>query len=1064
MAMLGFDRVRSLVTHRRIAAGLALVAAYVVSGGFGLLLAVPPGYATAVFPPAGIAMAAMLIGGGATLPWTFLGSLLLNLWVGYRAGQPGAIGAALIIAAASAIQAGIGGWSLRRLIGYPASLDSGGDLARFFGVSPALCVVSASLALAGLAAIGAIHTADFGQSWFTWWIGDTLGVLFFLPLVMVAFGEPRALWWARLYPVAVPMLMLFALFVAIFIRVGVWENEQSLLEFRLLSQQLVDKTGSQLGEYGTLLEQLGRSFAGSAPPSRRDFRDLAQDLLNRFPAVKTVEWAPRVDSSHRTEFEGLERQSLPDFVIRERDDLGRFRQAGARPQYYPVTYLAPADDKAAVFGFDLAADPVRRAAIDQAVESGHVTATAPVNLAEEPGDPTGILLAVSVPRGANGAGVLVLALRMDILMDTLLGPTNPLLGVRLLDGDAKQPLFGTLPQGAVAAATPYEHGFEFGGRHYIVATAPTAIYTAEHRGWQSIAVLIAGVLSTSLLGALLMLGTGERQRMARLAAHRTRERDRIWQVSEDLLGVGTFDGYFISLNPAWTRTLGWSEDEIEAMHVSKLRHPDDAVAAIEARRRLADGAGTVRIENRFCHKDGTYRWIAWTMTLEDDLVYLIGRNVTAEKEAAHTLRETEEHLRQLQKTESIGRLTGGIAHDFNNLLTAIIGNLEITGRMLSAGVAGNESRARRAVAAATAAATRAATLTQRLLAYGQKQPLKPRAVDVNKLITGMSELIRRTQGETIRYEFALAPDLPPCFCDTNQLETVILNLVINAHDAMPRGGRLTIRTADVTLDTAAAEAGDLAPGHYVMLAVSDTGTGMSPETVTRAFEPFFTTKPVGKGTGLGLSMAYGFAKQSKGSVEIDSIVGRGTTIRILLPRFVEAAIPEAARFNASVAAARPGHGETILIAEDDPSVLGYVAEILRELNYHVLETTNAAAALAMVAEPNRTIHLLLTDVVMPGINGRHLADQARVIQPEIKVLFMTGYPQDVIVDRGRIEPGVELMQKPFAREDLAARIRALLDAEAPDSVKPLVHAAADVPSPPDSAAADSDDAREGGNA
>jgi PAS domain S-box-containing protein len=1027
--MLGIDGSLShVLTRRRIAAGVALTVAYVVSGRLGLLLAVPPGYATPVFPPAGIAMAAMLIGGSFTLPWTFLGSFLLNLWIGYYGvGQPlvGAIAAAFVIAGASTAQAAIGGGVLRRLVGYPAALDSGSDLARFFGASPVLGAISATFSLVGLAILGAVPALDFGDSWFTWWIGDTLGVLFFLPLVMVAFGEPRAVWRSRLWPVAVPMLLFFALFVGIFVRVGAWESDQSLLEFRLLSQQLADRADSRLDQYGVLLDQLARSFDDPDAVSRRDFAVLTQDLLKRFPAVRAVEWAPRIDASHRAAFEALERRFIHDYAIRERDELGKLHRAGARPEYYPITYLAPPRDMT-LYGLDLAADPVRRAAVDQTVESRAVTATAPLALIEQKGSPTGLLLTVAVPRGPNGAGVLALALRGDALVEQLLGSNDKLLKVRLTDRDAHQALFDQLSTASATAAaaaftTP---DFDFGGRSYVLESAPTALYLSEHRQWQSMAVLIAGVLSTSLLGALLMLATGERQRLARLAARRTRERDRIWQVSEDLLGVGTFDGHFISLNPAWTRTLGWTEDEIKAMHVSKLRHPEDAATAIEGRRRLADGIGTLRMENRFLHKDGAYRWIAWTMTAEDGLLYVSGRDITAEKEAARTLRQTEDNLHQLQKTESIGRLTGGIAHDFNNLLTAIIGNLEITGRALGS----NEGRARRAVAAATSAATRAATLTQRLLAFGQKQPLRPTAIDVNKLVGGMTDLIRRTQGETFRYEFMLGENVPPCYCDANQLETVVLNLVINAHDAMPRGGRLEIQTADVELDDETAGANNLAPGAYVMLAVSDSGIGMSPETVARAFEPFFTTKAAGKGTGLGLSMAYGFARQSKGSIAIDSVVGRGTTVRLFLPHFTAVAVPETARTKApAIAAAPAGHGETILVAEDDRNVLGYVTEILRELNYHVLEADKAVRALDMLAETDRRIHLLLTDVVMPGINGRRLADQARVLQPGLKVVFMTGYPQDVIVDRGGGEPGVELVKKPFAREDLAARIRALLD-------------------------------------
>jgi hypothetical protein len=412
------------------------------------------------------------------------------------------------------------------------------------------------------------------------------------------------------------------------------------------------------------------------------------------------------------------------------------------------------------------------------------------------------------------------------------------------------------------------------------------------------------------------------------------------------------------------------------------------------------------------------------MTAEQGLIYLIGRNVTADREAAQAHRQTEEQLHQLQKMESVGQLTGGIAHDFNNLLTVILGNLETLERTLDAA----SSRALRAMRAAMTGATRAATLTQRLLAYAQRQPLRPRSVDVNELVAGMDDLIRRTQGETIRYEFALNAQPPFCLCDANQLETALLNLVINARDAMPQGGRLTIATANVAFDTTRARVHRIAAGSYMMLAVSDTGVGMSHETAERAFEPFFTTKGAGRGTGLGLSMVYGFVKQSNGHTEIESEPGAGTTLRIFLPA---AAADETGDIQGAesppVDAVTRGAGETILVAEDDVGVRSYVVETLRELNYFVLEADGATAALAIITQAGLRIDMLLTDVVMPGMNGRELADRARGVMPNIRVLFMTGYSQDAIVHGGQLAPDIELIEKPFHGESLAARVRTILD-------------------------------------
>jgi CheY-like chemotaxis protein len=372
--------------------------------------------------------------------------------------------------------------------------------------------------------------------------------------------------------------------------------------------------------------------------------------------------------------------------------------------------------------------------------------------------------------------------------------------------------------------------------------------------------------------------------------------------------------------------------------------------------------------------------------------------------------------------EAVGQLTGGIAHDFNNMLAVVMGSLELLGRQLG----GSDARAQHYLRAAADGARRASHLTQRLLVFSRQQPLQPEAVDANRLVAGMADLLRHSIGAHIRLEAVLAGGLWRTFADSHQLENIVLNLAVNARDAMPDGGRLTIETQNTHLDEryAAAHPG-MTPGQYVLIAVTDTGTGMTPEVIAKAFDPFFTTKGVGKGTGLGLSQVYGFVKQSGGHVKIYSEVGRGTTIKIYLPRLTEASHEDADA--ALELPPPPGDArEVVLVVEDEASVRQFTVEALVELGYRVLEADSAAAALRVI-DAHPEIDLLFTDVVMPDVNGARLADEARRRRPELRVLFTTGYTRNAVVHNGVLDPGVDMIGKPFTLDALATKVRLVLD-------------------------------------
>ena len=420
-------------------------------------------------------------------------------------------------------------------------------------------------------------------------------------------------------------------------------------------------------------------------------------------------------------------------------------------------------------------------------------------------------------------------------------------------------------------------------------------------------------------------------------------------------------------------------------------------------------------------------------TAEEASAELRELNAGLEARVAQAVEErmqAEEALRQAQKMEAIGQLTGGVAHDFNNLLTVILGGLDTIRRQLAT-LPGSlaTQRIERSVRMASHGAERAATLTARLLAFARRQPLDPKPIDAGRLVTNLADLLQRTLGETIALETVSGGGLWRLQADPGELENALVNLAVNARDAMPDGGRLTIETANAHLDEAyvARVPEPVAPGQYVLIAVTDTGTGMSPETLAQVFEPFFTTKDVGKGTGLGLSQVYGFVRQSGGHIRIYSEMGEGTTVKIYLPRLTAIVGEQAEAEIAPPAAPTHGGTETVLVVEDHEDLRIFSAGILRELGYRVLEAANGPSALK-VLQGAHDVDLLFTDVVLPeGMDGRRLADEAMRRRPGIKVLFTTGYTRHAIVHNGRLDAGVDLIGKPFSFDDLAAKVREILD-------------------------------------
>jgi PAS domain S-box-containing protein len=766
--------------------------------------------------------------------------------------------------------------------------------------------------------------------------------------------------------------------------------------------------------------------------------------------LRALGWQPRIIAEDRENFERqMQERHKIDYRIFEVDASGRRVPAPQRSEYFPIAggrrYAGPPLN----LGLNATFEPMRTEMMLTARDTGSVTVSQPI-LSTATGQYSAFYFAPvyrggSIPatideRRSQLLGILAGVSEVSRLFNnSLAGAPESQASIYIASGRDG----AGRPSGIFARYTPHDGRFSFTavtesidlsalpGRlierpihvadrtwtaiiHY-----PTAVIDASHTSglW---GILVAGFALTALVIILLnretmrtdhaekavAAATGElRQSATFLRAVLDNTRDAVVSIDRQRKITG--------FNKRAEAVFGYVADEMIGQAFNRLipeLHQQPVARPLHGLNKEVEGT----------RKDGS----VFPLDLNVTEIEIAGEpGVVATMRDLTQQKLLESQLVQSQKMEAVGQLTGGVAHDFNNLLGVISGNLELLGEALP-----DRPDLHGRLQTALNATDRGATLTRSLLAFARRQPLEPRIVDLNALMREMAELLRRTVQENIEIEFVSGAGIWPCEADPGQLQNALLNLVVNARDAMLKGGRLTIETGNVRLDDeyAAAHA-DVTPGQYVMLAVSDTGSGIPPHILTRVFEPFFTTKEVGKGTGLGLSMVYGFVKQSRGHVKIYSEVSHGTTVRIYLPRGTSANEQPDRTLEPMEAGAR---GETILMVEDDPDMRTLGRALLNSLGYEVLDAEDAHEALRLLQM--KTASLLLTDVMLRGdMNGRQLAEEACRRQPGLRVLYMSGYTENAIIHHGRLDQGVHLLQKPFRKRDLAAKVRAVLDEAAP---------------------------------
>lgn len=948
---------------------LLLAAVYSATGWIGLTWAMEAGFATHVWPPSGIALAAVLHFGYRVTPGVLLGSFAANLLsdnslAGDLAPATGAIGAAAGVALGAALQAAGSCWLIRRLVGYPDPLVAPRRIIQFVTLGgPVGCLINAIVGPTTLLLGGAITADAWLETGITWWSGDMLGVLIFTPMLVIWSVGPTM----RSASVTAAFLVTFVSSIAAYAHVRDLDRTRMLIDLRHRADGIPGALDLALQNHLSVLGSLEGARRAVDDVTPKQFREITHTALAEYNGLHAVSWNRRFANSERASIEQwLDQHYAADTHITERTPTAGMTAAATRSEYVAVLMIEPHAANRPALGFDVLSHPVRRLALDEARDTGLPVATGRITLVQETGQQYGFL--VFRPFYREGVPTTTVAERRHALLGyntavfrvgeimTRFVPqaTTDRFAVQLFDRsapDGEQLLFAS---GTAVDSVPTEKP----------ATSTQSSGT-QSSGTRSSGTRSSGTPTSDNPGAI----AATPPKIAASWSYDIAVPGRTWQLRIDVPATHLFGELHHS---------GWG------ILIAGLM-----ICALIGALTLISTGRQVELEQHV-----------------DERTKQLQEEISAREEA-------ESNLLQSQSLNIVGQLTGGIAHDFNNLLGVIVASTEL--------IDPHDEDGRESREAILDAASRGANLTQRLLAFSSRQVLHSQTIDPKELIYGMSGLFNRALGETVHVELRVPEEAWFALADPSQLENALLNLAVNARDAMPGGGSLIIECSNVTINAAyCARVPEASEGEFVAIAATDTGSGMTDAVLQHAFEPFFTTKEFGRGTGLGLSMIYGFAKQSGGHATIASELQQGTTVTLFLPRSVDALKPNGPRENALTTR---GTGQTILVLEDDESLRTQVMKSLRKLGYNPIAAEDAQAARSRFAEHD--VDLLLSDVVLPGgVSGPAFASEVRQKDSQVPIIFMSGYATESA--KRDLPADVAFLNKPIRIDELAQAVRAAL--------------------------------------